>query len=291
MASSSPFFNSVCGSSQFWKKAGVGAGIAAVSGVVGTHYYNRAVLNDGVLSASLSDSLFPHTDRNRPWIEGLLPLACLAPPSVASFTEPSTGVSFPSSIYPADDGANLHQLAGVGLRKKSILGLKSITVYAFGVYANEVSLRDKLGLKYTDHSGADLKKNKQFHDDIVASDFDLAVRLVIVYGRLKIGSVRSAFEESIGNRIQKFSGKEDRPLLESFTSLFKDDIKLPKGTTIDVRRQAGHILTTTIDGKDLGSVQSPLLCRAFFDLYIGDEPFDSKGKEDVDLKLAALVNC
>ncbi|MCO5575439.1 hypothetical protein L7F22_029240 [Adiantum nelumboides] len=88
-------------------------------------------------------------------------------------------------------------------------------------------------------------KNKQFHDDIVASDFDMAVRLVIVYGRLKIGSVRNAFEESIGNKIEKFSAKEDGPLLESFISLFKDDIKLPKGTTIDVRRQAGHILTTT----------------------------------------------
>ncbi|KAI5056858.1 hypothetical protein GOP47_0028676 [Adiantum capillus-veneris] len=125
---------------------------------------------------------------------------------------------------------------------------------------------------------------------LALSDFDMTVRLVIVYGRLKIGSVRSAFKESIGNRIQKFSGKEDRPLLESFTSLFKDDIKLPKGTTIDVRRQPGHILTTTIGDKDLGSLQSPLLCRAFFNLYIGDEPFDTKGKEDVKSTLAALVS-
>ncbi|KAH7332519.1 hypothetical protein KP509_20G092200 [Ceratopteris richardii] len=149
---------------------------------------------------------------------------------------------------------------------------------------------DKLGSKYTGFSFAELKQSKSFQDDVVASDFDLTVRLVIVYGRLKVGSVRTAFEESIGSRIKKFSGKEDRPLLESFTSLFSDDIKLPKGTIIDVTRQSGHSLATKIDGKEIGAVQSSLLSRAFVDLYIGDEPFDVTGKDDISSKLASFLS-
>lgn len=216
------------------------------------------------------------------------PFACLTALAEGlpnTVTEPTTGASFPALL---DDGNK--QLAGVGLRKKSILGLKNITVYAFGIYADEASLKDKLGSKYLQQSGAEIKANKAFYDDIVESDLSLTVRLVIVYGRLKIGSVRSAFEESIGNRIKKFSGAENRPLLESFTQLFRDEIKLPRGTTIDISRCPGHILQTKIDGIDIGNVHSSLLCRSFVDLYIGEDPFDLQAKEEIGLRLASFVN-
>ena len=37
----------------------------------------------------------------------------------------------------------------------------------------------------------------------------MAVRLQIVYGRLSIRSVRNAFEESVGNRLIKYSDGSD----------------------------------------------------------------------------------
>lgn len=269
---------------QFWKKLAVGASVVVAVGgtaLVGAHLIRPKC----GLFASLSDPL----SHSRSWIQplnnsALSSLACLSAQSPTFFTEPKTGLSFPTTI---DEGEQ--QLAGTGLRKKSILGLKNITVYAFGVYANEASLKDKLGSKYMQQSVADLKESKLFYEDILASDFDLTVRLVIVYGRLKVGSVRSAFEESIGSRIKKFSGTENRPLLESFTTLFRDDIQLPRGTTIDITRHSGHVLKTKIDGAELGTVQSPLLCRAFLDLYMGEEPFDIKGKEDIGLRLASVI--
>lgn len=46
--------------------------------------------------------------------------------SSAPVTEPTTGMSFPSVLN------DTQRLLGVGLRKKSILGLKNIRVYAFG---------------------------------------------------------------------------------------------------------------------------------------------------------------
>lgn len=276
-SASSPLFSRpvrFSAGSKTWKQAGiVGSVVAGGLAAAFLGSYQKDPIRRLCASLASDQSLW-----------NFLPLACLTSPlNPSSFTEPSTGVCFPSSI------AGTQQLAGTGLRKKSIIGLKNITVYAFGVYADEASLKDKLGGKYTQQFAGDLQENKSFYDDVVASDFDLTVRLVIVYGRLKIGSVRSAFEDSIGSRIKKFNGSDDHPLLQSFTSAFKDDIKLPKGTIIDITRHHDHVLTTKIDGTEVGSVQSSLLCRSFMDLYMGEDPFDVKGREEIGSKLAAAV--
>ncbi|KAJ7299048.1 hypothetical protein O6H91_Y317800 [Diphasiastrum complanatum] len=127
-----------------------------------------------------------------------------------------TGVEFPPTL-----SHGKAQLAGIGLRKKNILGLKRIVVYAFGVYADADALNEKLGEKYAKVVPEKLKEDKAFYEDIVSGDIDLAVRLVIVYSKLKIGSVRSAFEESLGGRIKKFTGSENKELLHRNFTLWK----------------------------------------------------------------------
>lgn len=52
----------------------------------------------------------------------------LADSTSESVVEPKTGFSFPASI------GDSRRLLGVGLRKKSLLGLKNIDVYAFGKF-------------------------------------------------------------------------------------------------------------------------------------------------------------
>ncbi|KAM3205620.1 hypothetical protein P3L10_029030 [Capsicum annuum] len=120
----------------------------------------------------------------------------------------------------------------------------------------------------------------------------LTIRLQIVYGRLSISSIRSAFEESVGSRLRKIGGGYDiKELLQRFTSQFKDDIKLLRGSIIQLSRDHDYILHTTIDGKKMGSsIQSKLLCRSILDLYIGDESFDHKSNEDVESNLASLLH-
>lgn len=46
---------------------------------------------------------------------------------------------------------------------------------------------------------------------------------------------------------------------------------------------------STVDGKEVGSIQSKLLCRSILDLYIGDEPFDRHAKEEIEVGLASLL--
>lgn len=45
-----------------------------------------------------------------------------------------------------------------------------------------------------------------------------------------------------------------------------------------------------VDGNEVGSVQSALLCRSLFNLYIGDDAFDKSGKESIGLGLASLIS-
>lgn len=210
--------------------------------------------------------------------------ASLSVDPVEEVLEPKTGVVFPGTSV---DG---RELTGIGLRKKSILGLKSITVYAFGLYADPDSFRSTLSSKYEGVASEELSNKKELFDDVTESDVGLTVRLVIVYGKLKIGSIRSAFEESLGKGLKKFSGEDNKELLGSFTRIFTDDLLLPKGTTIDISRLPGQVLQTRIDGQEIGTVQSPLLCQALFDLYIGDNAFDKPAKETMGLGFASLLS-
>ncbi|KAF3436291.1 hypothetical protein FNV43_RR23383 [Rhamnella rubrinervis] len=201
-----------------------------------------------------------------------------------SVLDSRTGVSFPSVL------TDSQRLLGIGIRKKSILGLKNIDVYAFGVYADHNDVKKLLGDKYEKLSSSQLVENKEFNDDLLESDISMTVRLQIVYSKLSIRSVRSAFEESVGRRLQKFGGSSNGELLQRFTSQFKDEYKIPRGSVIGLSRERGHVLRTTIDGKEVGSIQSKLLCRSLLDLYIGEEPFDAQAKEDVKLNVASLLH-
>lgn len=197
-------------------------------------------------------------------------------------TEPRTGVSFPSVLRDSQ------LLLGIGLRRKAVLGLKNIDVYAYGVYADDADVKKFLSEKYGEVSASELKGNEKL-EDLMECDVSMTIRLQIVYGRLSIRSVRSAFEESVGSRLHKFGGSDTKELLQRFTAQFKDEYKLPKGSIIDLSRERDYVLRTVIDGKEAGSIQSKLLCRSILDLYIGNEPFDKKAKEEVELNLASLL--
>lgn len=81
------------------------------------------------------------------------------------------------------------------------------------MYADEDDVKKNLKEKYGKFSASDLEDNKGFSDDLLESDVNLTVRLQIVYSRLSVRSVRSAFEDSVGSRLQKFGGPDNKELL------------------------------------------------------------------------------
>ena len=45
-----------------------------------------------------------------------------------------------------------------------------------------------------------------------------------------------------------------------------------------------------VDGKEVGSIESQLLCRAILDLYIGEDPFDKQAKQDIKQALTSILH-
>ncbi|WVZ05556.1 hypothetical protein V8G54_018902 [Vigna mungo] len=89
-----------------------------------------------------------------------------------------------------------------------------LVLFVEGVYADDDDIKTHLSDKYGKFSASELQGNKEFIEDLMDNDISMTVRLQIVYGRLSIRSVRTAFEESVGSRLQKFGGSDNKELLQ-----------------------------------------------------------------------------
>lgn len=83
-----------------------------------------------------------------------------------------------------------------------------------GVYANDADVKKFLSEKYGELSASELQGKEELREDLMECDVSVTIRLQIVYGRLSIRSVRSAFAESVGSRLQKFGGSDNKELLQ-----------------------------------------------------------------------------
>ncbi|WOL20214.1 hypothetical protein Cni_G29018 [Canna indica] len=202
--------------------------------------------------------------------------------------EPKTGIKFPAFL---EDGFSFTNkvLVGIGSRSMKIISLKSLKLYAFGLYVHPDSICQKLGSKYASVPVQELKNNSDFFEDFLREDIHMTIRLVVNCKGLKITTVRDAFEKSLHARLQKMNPHTDYHCLRVFGSYFTQDIALPVGTTIDFKQTADGRLITEIGGKQVGAVHSKDLCRAFFDMYIGDIPVSVQAKEEIAENVAGLI--
>ncbi|KAM0827286.1 hypothetical protein ACQ4PT_068302 [Festuca glaucescens] len=203
-------------------------------------------------------------------------------------TEPTTGIKFPTLL---EDNSNptAEVLVGMGIRSMRIMRVKNLNIYAFGLYIQPDSVCNKLGSKYASVPAAELKDHPDFYEDLLRENIHMTVRLVVSYNGLSIGTVRNAFEKSLCFRLQKMNPNTDYDCLKTFGSYFSEDIRIPAGTKIDFRQTSGGQLITEIDGKQIGAIQSKDLCRAFFDMYIGDPPVSVETKQDIAQNVGGLI--
>lgn len=208
--------------------------------------------------------------------------------------EPRTGIEFPvilDNIVSGEDNSSLTSeiLVGTGSRTMTIVKIKSLKVYAFGFYIHPYSVCEKLGPKYASIPVGELNKRRDFYEDLLREDINMTVRLVVNCNGMKINTVRDAFEKSLGARLLKMNPETDYNCLRRFSSCFRQDIPLPAGTTIYFRQTADGQLITEIGGNQIGAVHSKDLCRAFFDMYIGDVPVSEQTKEEIGRNVASIL--
>ncbi|XP_058078754.1 fatty-acid-binding protein 2 isoform X2 [Magnolia sinica] len=185
--------------------------------------------------------------------------------------EPRTGIKFPSvlgNLVAGDNRSTLTSevLVGTGSKSMRIIKVKSLKVYAFGVYVHPDSVCERLGPKYATVPITELKNHPDFFEDMLSS-----------------------FEKSLRARLLKVNPDTDYNCLKAFGSYFTQDIPLPAGTTIDFRRTTKGQLITEIGGRTIGAVDSKDLCRAFFDMYIGDVPVSVPAKQEIATNVAGMM--
>ncbi|KAL2317937.1 hypothetical protein Fmac_031813 [Flemingia macrophylla] len=208
--------------------------------------------------------------------------------------EPKTGIEFPlvlDNILAGEKkyGFNFEVLVGTGSRTIKIVRIKSLKVYAFGFYVHPSSVCEKLGPKYASISGDELNNNHGFYEDLLREDISMSVRLVVNCGGMKINSVKDAIEKSLRARLVKTNPSTDFDCLRTFGSFFTENFSIPSGTVIEFNQTVDGRLITKISGNQIGSVHSKDLCRAFFDMYIGDVPVCEQTKRDIGINVANII--
>ncbi|KAF7086226.1 hypothetical protein CFC21_089540 [Triticum aestivum] len=227
----------------------------------------------------------PYLDERRPGCARVAVPRTIYPEDL---TEPRTGIKFPTLLEENSNPA-AEVLVGMGYRSMRIMKVKNLNLYAFGLYIQPDSICNKLGSKYASVPVAELKDHPDFYEDLLRENIHMTVRLVVSYNGLSISAVQDAFEKSLGFRLQKMNPNTDYHCLKTFGSYFREDIRIPVGTKIDFRQTCDGQLITEVDGKQIGAVQSKDLCRAFFDMYIGDPPVSVETKQDIAQNVGGLI--
>lgn len=208
--------------------------------------------------------------------------------------EPRTGIEFPrilQNIFSGENSSSLTSevLVGTGSRSMKVIKIKSLKVYAFGFYVHPYSVCEKLSPKYASMEADELINHNDFYNDLLREDISMTVRLVVNCMGIKVNTVKDAFEKSLQARLSKVNPETDYHCLATFGSYFTKDIPLPVGTIIDFQRTADGQLITKIGGNQIGAVHSKDLCRAFFDMYIGEVPVSEQTKEEIGRNVVNII--
>ncbi|KAF6157491.1 hypothetical protein GIB67_004429 [Kingdonia uniflora] len=199
---------------------------------------------------------------------------------VAVEVEPKTGVSFPVEL------SDKMKLYGVGIRKRSFFGI-GLKIYGYGIYADTKALKELVRSKVVK---APAKATKEIYQAAIDSDVEMTLRMVVIYGGLTMGLVRKNFDDTLGTFIRKYNGgQNDDTALKKIMGEEADKIKLTAGSVIEFTKLPGYILQTKVMDEAVGKVESELVCRAFFDMYLGDDAFDNNAKEKFGMSLISLI--
>jgi hypothetical protein len=235
------------------------------------------------LAAPLAASL-PHAPQDAP----------------ATVREPGSRVDFPVRFegkslaegHAAPEGAEAlslpdMDLLGVGIRTKTWFDIR---VYAMGLYWDATAGPEK----FADFAGKDAKalgKEGKLQAALLEGRCALTLRLVMCRD-VDGDDMAEAFDDSLKPRLahamKKLELRGKAEDLAAFRAYFDvdevtEDVELLFTWTPDGK------LHSRMKGKALGTIDSPALARALFDVYLGDDPISEKGKSSLVARVPGLL--
>ncbi len=200
--------------------------------------------------------------------------------------EPESGVTFPLALSPPGS-ATPHWLMGTGIRQRTIFRVK---VYAFGLYVDADAARTALA----DFAGATveaLRRDERFTRRLLDLDFGMALRLVMTR-TVSGGDVADAFDEALRPRMPRAAaGADGNDAAAALARLrgYLDVDEVRRGAEIVFSCGPAGRLAMTVDGAERPPIESRALCRALFDVYLGDDPIERDGKHNALAGFAGLL--
>lgn len=225
--------------------------------------------HDGVLFASISSAVLHNLGR---------------PSEVAGHRkEATTGYDFPLEIC-SRTTRDCPALTGLGVRAKRLFGLKNLNIYALGIYVDTTAAKHVLS-KYKGQQPEELVSNQNFYDDLLQSKgVDKTLRLVISFSHVSRKQFVSALEERLAPSVKKAG---DDKSLDLFHKQF-DAVDFKKGLDITFIESSGR-LTTKVDGKQVGVINSPTFSRSLFEIYLGKDAVSAEAKQTFGKNLAITL--
>ena len=131
-------------------------------------------------------------------------------------------------------------------------------------------------------------QNAQFCKSLRSSE-DIDMSLMVRAARnLPIKLLAKEYERILRRRITKVGGSQTDAALDKMIKSFDekalpDSIKqggsVKKGTLLTFTKQGSGSMVARADGQELLKVESPKLCQAVFDLYLGDQPVSKESRQ------------
>ena len=196
------------------------------------------------------------------------------PPSMVY--EPRSGTPFPA-LFVSPGGTTPHQLMGTAIRQRTIFRVK---IYAFGLYVDPTGARASLS-RLAGASASMLERDESFYRQLLDLQFAMTLRLVMV--RTVDGDdVAESFDDAIRSRIPRAvadtNDSSGFAALERFRRYLEVG-QVTAGTEIAFTCGPAGRLTSSVGGVEPPPIESRALCRALFDVYLGDDPILEDGKK------------
>jgi hypothetical protein len=196
---------------------------------------------------------------------------------VPQIKEPETKVSFPA--WGPNYAGERMDLLGTAVRTKTIFGVK---VYAYGLFVDPYGAQEVLA-DFGDKSAKQLEKDDAFYAALLEDNFAKCMRMVFVRN-VSGEDVQEAFDKDLGPRIKRAKQERDMPdateQLEQFKTYFSAK-QLKKDSEILFYWEPGGTLVTFVNGERKEDLESPALCWAIYDIFLGEKPIMKKGKRTV----------
>lgn len=207
-----------------------------------------------------------------------------APPDAVR--ERESGTAFPIVLVPPG-GTKPHRLVGTGIRQRTIF---RVNVYAFGLYVDPTGAEAALAA-FAGRPAAALGRDVRFSRRVLALDFGMTLRLVMTR-TVAGGDVADAFDDALRPRMaprRQESGDADAAAALARLRSHLDVDEVQRGTEIVLSCEPNGRLTTSVGQAQQAPIESPTLCRALFDIYLGEDPIARDARRNIIDGLVRLL--